>query len=263
MTTTGLESARLKLVRAHKHIVYLNEQVREFRKGDPYDFKPEISLPDPTRPEVQFRLVVTKATDVPSEWATIVGDILTNLRAALDHAVYEHVRSVKPNLKVEEIQFPIVDKRSGIENKQRWFDRPVYRVVNDAQPYHDDPDQAWHPLAILRDLVNADKHRAVIVTNYATLDLKVDTDPPLEVAHWENSIGADMEVGAVLVSGRFRVPEPIAASTRLNIRPEVAYSEAIEIPRTNGKVQNLTDVMADIHLKVRQVLMDLEAAGLK
>ncbi|MFI7192524.1 hypothetical protein ACIBQ0_22540 [Nocardia nova] len=258
MPITGLESARLKLKRAHTHLIDLNEQVRAFRRDDPYDFSPEVGRPDPKTREVPFRLVVKKATDVPEDWATVVGDILTNLRAALDHSVYEHIHRVRPGLRYDEVQFPIVDDRAGMANKRKRFSRPVYIVVNDAQPYRAAQPQ-WHPLAILRDLVNADKHRSVLVTNGATLKFKVDTAPVLEVGHWETNVGAQLEVGTVVSSGSFKLP--VLAIPKIEIRPEVEYSEAIVIPRTGGQVKNLTDVMADLHEKVRQVLNDLEAAG--
>lgn len=258
MPVTGLESARLKLQRAHTHLIALNEQVRAFRQQDPYDFSPEIEHPAPGTREVHFRLVVRKATDVPDEWAMVVGDILTNLRAALDHAVHEHIRRTKPGLRHDEVQFPIADHRDGMKNKRRWFDRAVYLVVNNAQPYRV-PEPQWHPLAILRDLVNEDKHRRVLVTNFATLDLKIDTDPVLEVAYWETNLGTELEVDTVVAAGRFTLP--VLAIPGVNFRPEITYSEAIEIPKTGGQVRNLTDVMADLHDTVRDVLDDLETAG--
>lgn len=62
-----------------------------------------------------------------------------------------------------------------------------------------------------------------------------------------------------MAAGRFALP--VLAIPRVNFRPEITYSEAIEIPKTGGQVRNLTDVMADLHVKVRDVLDDLETAG--
>ncbi len=259
MPIKGLASARLKLDRANAHLVDLNTKVRAFRKDYPYEFEPQIRHPHPTCDEVHFRIVVKSATDVPDDWATIVGDILTNLRAALDHAVYEHIRARKPQLRNDEIQFPIVDDRGGMANKEKWFDRPIYRAVNDVQPYRLQPTPQLHPLAMLRDLVNVDKHRAVLVTNYSSVDFKITTNPVVEVLDAQPHIDTEMEVGATVCSGRLRVPEP--TPPKLDVHTEIGYTEVIEIPRTT-EVRNLTDAMADIRDCVKQVLDDLEATGL-
>ncbi|MFD3594290.1 hypothetical protein ACFWU5_16305 [Nocardia sp. NPDC058640] len=261
MPITGLTSARLKLDRAHVHLVDLNERVRVFRKDYPYEFTPQIRQPHPTCDEIHFQIVVKSAHDQPDEWSTIVGDILTNLRAALDHAVFEHIRAKNPKLPQEKIKFPIVDKRAEMETKARWFDRPIYRAVNEVQPYRVQPKPELHPLAILRDLVNADKHRSVVVTNYSSVDMKITTEPVVEVLNVGAHPGVEMAVGAVVASGRFRIPNLGPLPPKLQVRTEIGYTEVIEIPRTT-QVRNLTDALADLQDKVRDVLDDLEAAGL-
>ncbi|PPJ00189.1 hypothetical protein C5E51_35425 [Nocardia nova] len=250
----------MKLEHAHMHLVELNKQVREFRRSSPYEFDPQIRHPHPTCDDVYFQIVVRSAPELPDSWPLIVGDILTNLRAALDHSVYEHIRSKKPDLKVNEIQFPIVDKPGGMTNKKGWFDRAVYRAINDAQPYHSD-EPHWHSLAILRDLVNADKHRALLVTNYASLQFKIDTEPELTVASAKAHIGAEMEAGAVVASGQFKIPEVVTDPTVVKVHTEIGYSEVIEIPKSGGQVRNLTDTLCDLHDATAAVLDDLKSSG--
>src|SRR5205823_591060 len=105
----------------------------------------------PGSPDVYLRAIVTAAPEIPLSWPLIIGDCLTNARAALDHAVYPHVRRIKPALAPHRIKFPIVDSEARFAHHRDWFDDSVRGVVAAAQPYHHD-DSARHPLAVLRAL---------------------------------------------------------------------------------------------------------------
>jgi hypothetical protein len=47
----------------------------------------------------------------------------------------------------------------------------------------------------------------------------------------------------VVASGRFALP--VLAIARVEFRPGITHSEAIEIPKTGGKVKNSTDVLGE------------------
>lgn len=109
--------------------------------------------------------------------ALFIGDVVHNLRCALDHLAFQlalYHRDGSLTLQQEKaVQFPICD--SG-EEFRRQCDRylkdiaPEHRtIIKGLQPYHGlagRPD-SWsgtyiHQLALLRDLSNADKHRMLI-----------------------------------------------------------------------------------------------------
>lgn len=88
-----MDSAIAKYTRATKHLAELRAAVDEAHAADLRDeltFK--VSYPHGDEDE---RAVVTMRLELqsPAEWSLMIGDILTNLRAALDHAVYGHATS--------------------------------------------------------------------------------------------------------------------------------------------------------------------------
>lgn len=100
----------------------------------------------------------------------LLGDILHNLRSALDHMTYQLAlwntrrKIMWPKL----VQFPIVDEPSdfdrAIKKELREID-PVHRkVIERFQPYNRIAEGIsigpyFHSFAVLRDLSNTDKHR--------------------------------------------------------------------------------------------------------
>ena len=138
MTTSGIPSARKKLERAKFHMDTLRAEVDAFDEHSPYQFEIK-SLGNPWG-ESDFRVIVkvTEAPPIPGTWALITGDILTNIRAALDHAVFPHVCATNPAVPSHRIQYPIEDTAAGFESKATWFAGDVRQVIEDSQPYQKD-----------------------------------------------------------------------------------------------------------------------------
>jgi hypothetical protein len=101
--------------------------------------------------------------------ALFIGDVVHNLRCALDHLAFQLARgeSLAPKQQ-RKVQFPIFDKEEDFHRKCYLGDiAPEHRkIIEELQPYHGlagRPD-SWsgsyiHQLALLRDLDNMDKHR--------------------------------------------------------------------------------------------------------
>ena len=102
----------------------------------------------------------------------IFGDCINNLRNSLDYLVYEMgVRHSGGLKKPERIKFPIVSRKdtwAGICGNELGEVSPKQRtLIESFQPYHkrnmeqDGPQgqAAFHPLEMLRDLTDLDKHR--------------------------------------------------------------------------------------------------------
>ncbi len=82
---------------------------------------------------------------------------------------FPHIRAKKPDLDRKLIQYPIEDRKDQWENKNKWFKRAVLEVVGKWQPYRQ-ADPNGHSLRTLRELVNMDKHRdLVIASDYCPL----------------------------------------------------------------------------------------------
>lgn len=111
-----LFGCQLKLDRAYHHTDSLYHAVQGFLDRNPHEPAPEIEV------EAGQYVVSMKVRDIPPPWwSTIIGDIVHNLRSALDHLAYQLVlaNGHKPGGKTG---YPIfsedpfgskADKRSG------------------------------------------------------------------------------------------------------------------------------------------------------
>ncbi len=124
--------------------------------------------------------------DAPlTEWGSIVGDAVHNLRCALDHVVYYLARRNGYDPAMSRTAFPVVRNRRDYFKLRRQQSGPrqsfrdialfgltdVQKEVVDAwQPFQPLPDdltagerQVPHPLLVISELDNVDKHREINV----------------------------------------------------------------------------------------------------
>jgi hypothetical protein len=258
MTTSGIPSARKKLERANVHLAALHRAVDEFREQSPYAFAMESPGNQRWKPDIPITVTVTTAPSIPDGWALIAGDILTNARAALDHAVFPHIRAKKPELDRKLIHYPIEDRKEQWENKNRWFERPVLKVVGDSQPYrHADP--VGHPLRVLRELVNMDKHRDLVIANYAVDDFVVPPQDLFEVVSTTVHI-TEMLPGAIVARARLRLVQDVQGERLVQCPCYVDYGEKIEVPGSTQRL-GLLSVMDQIVKPIGGLFDELEQAG--
>jgi hypothetical protein len=111
-----MDSALAKLGRAQDHRDDLVMQIEEWRRRDPWKITADAVIPDDLDELergidlIEFKVRVRE--QVPAAWGLIIGDILTNLRAALDHAVYHHVTTRHQDLLedfLRNLYFPVFD----------------------------------------------------------------------------------------------------------------------------------------------------------
>jgi hypothetical protein len=169
-----LHSSQLKAQRAYVHVRNLERAVRRRTR------KPEIAL---TRKRdlqtVEGASVHTVTIDpmMGYQWGLIVGDIISNLRAALDHVAWSlavrHSRDTRtpiPDRQAEHIYFPLRLTRAAPAKSNfkglggdsvRWFSDQARTDVELFQPYHRRNRPELKRLAVLSELVRVDKHRVV------------------------------------------------------------------------------------------------------
>jgi hypothetical protein len=171
-----LNSARFKAERANIHINALKRSVNRL-------FNPQSAIREQAISQGPLKGLGLITIDIdPSlrakTWGLIIGDIVTNLRASLDHIAWAlvmfHVAKTKKRLSPKEkraIIFPLLDDPAGWPDPGKkgspieFVSRPAHFQVERFQPYN---RRDWPELNLLRDLqllVNADKHRVVTPTN--------------------------------------------------------------------------------------------------
>lgn len=119
---------------------------------------------------VQFIMRVEAVVPIEKIVPLIVGDCVQNMRSALDHLAYQLViaNDGTPNTYTA---FPIFSSRTNDAGKERELHVPggvdpgALTLIDAAQPYQrtDPTEITAHPLMILKELSNIDKHRLVIV----------------------------------------------------------------------------------------------------
>jgi hypothetical protein len=272
---TTMQSSFEKLRRAKVHRDALRADVEAFRARGPHDWVMRQSdhLFDPTLSIVRVVIEVKEA--MPDDWGLVFGDILTNLRAALDHAVYNHAaaRTTLTPRQEKLLYYPIVTDATKWPSAQAGLsplvDPPVLSVIDQSQPFHHPPQNGgpdWHPLGILNGLVNRDKHRAVRPVLYTNESFSVTkSELPIESVDTEPVEMIDGAVAATIVLRLPpKTPRPAGrlddAWTDAPIDIVNAYVENIEVPNVND-TRPLLFAADELIRAVEMALNVLKAAG--
>ncbi|MBI4261368.1 MAG: hypothetical protein HY658_12475, partial [Actinobacteria bacterium] len=163
---------------------------------------------------------------VPGVLSLVLGDALHNYRSALDHLVFQLALMGRDGGDAPEgTQFVIRDTPEAFEKaKARGYLDGVAQqhqdMIESVQPYRS-ADPALHPLGLLRDLSNVDKHRIIhlfeVAPGFSTPD--GDVGPYLAISGGLPIIQAleriDAMVAAIL--DRFeeklrRLPPPVESA---------------------------------------------------
>lgn len=179
-TKVDLGGVLAKLDWAAQHIEMFRQTVEAFERRNPapLGFRAEEQAhPDGS---VDWVLHAVIREPLPSELPLIVGDVIHNVRSALDHLVYA-LSSPKAQ-RSDRTQFPIFTdaakfKTRGIPMIES-IKGPERTLIENVQPFAATPVPENDPLAILNSLSNLDKHRLPVTTVAATKeeDTWVGTD---------------------------------------------------------------------------------------
>jgi hypothetical protein len=192
VSTSGrLESVSLKLERAAGHL-------REIKAIDATFADVELNMPFVRDEERGVGYFEVRLPEPPAAIGPIVGDCLHNLRSCLDYLVWQVVRSNPPHTPSRKNMFPVCQLQSAFDEQVKrgrldGVPLQAVAVVKSLQPF----DSPEHPLALLDELYNADKHR--------DLNLAISVASDMDVVHLRNGEvvmrtilgGEDVRNGAV------------------------------------------------------------------
>ena len=152
-----------KLERAKQHYAELEAALASLFAINPYKIS--------TRRNDEGRLVyyLSGVTDIPVEFSLIAGDVIQNLRSALDHLAYAlWVKEADGQGRREEkIYFPI-DKDQASYNKNKadktqGISQQSLAIMDSLNPYPSGNDVLWR----IHKLNNNDKHRLLVTVGSA------------------------------------------------------------------------------------------------
>ncbi len=177
---------RLKLSRAWNQINGLKPDVEAFLENDPAPYVPRVNFNGQTH-VLTVSVHIQKAPD--PMWGVRIGEIIHNLRSALDHLIWELVilNTRQPPPIGNKNQFPIFEYEVGFSDRGikqflRGVSPAAIALIKSEQPFPGDKggtgEGAKSPLWHLKELSDVDKHRTLHVTG-TLLESFNFTFPPL------------------------------------------------------------------------------------
>jgi len=179
-----LDSSREKIARAKELAAAFDSAVKDYYLPAPFQIRHDY---DEQRGHLVWRLVNCKPPSL--RLGVLVGEVVHHLRSALDHAVFQLIES-NGKTPGNKSGFPIFSDVKGYRSKRRKMIRGVSAAaearIELLQPFHKGAAFREHPLWILQNLNNTDKHRLLAITVAFTGfsgEGTLEFEPPLTVSH--------------------------------------------------------------------------------
>ena len=205
-----------KLDRAEELLNQLNAKVDKWHGTKPYGF-----ITKPNQDFTSFSVLVEIYDEPPiARWSLIYSDFLHNLRCALDHMVWAIAVHEDPPYVFSDdrsLMFPIWIKPPNSNDRSRIkrlsthvqtaveFMQPCNRPVTTGHPYH--------PLAILGDFDNQNKHKLLKLARPAIASFKmrvISNRQPGEGIPRQTTYRGTVEHGIEIIKVDFDSPHPEA-----------------------------------------------------
>jgi len=176
MPFNRIDGIRLKIERAKMHVVELDQRINAFANEKPY----EIGAKPHRIPQIRHTtLYIKSAKPVPEDLSVIIGDVVHNLRSALDHLAWQLVEAGGGSPSKDTFfpicwgsnaaqQYASATGKGEIKRMRTGADKLLLAV----QPYMSGDDTLWH----VHELDRFDKHRFLITTGTSFGDWSVETE---------------------------------------------------------------------------------------
>jgi|ERR1700732_254094 len=155
-----------KINRGQHHIKFLETDIADFFQRNPHTVVGQFN-----RDCTEYLFTATGPVEIPVNFAVVAGEVVHHLRSSLDHLVWALVvqRGCAPK---GHVQFPICSTPKKFESackrgKIDGISNAAQAIIQDAQPFRTG-QPTNHPLAILQDLNNTDKHKLLLIVSCAT-----------------------------------------------------------------------------------------------
>lgn len=248
----------LRLYRAVQHLESLETELHRWLATDPV---PVVKEFDAKRSEYVF--TVHDFPRPPVEFGLIIGDLVHNVRAALDNLTFALAQGefggVLPTKVAEKVGFPIAGDRPLGKTARREKLKPLpaaaRKIVEDVQPYKRGDAFRYDPLWWLRELSNIDKHRALHLTFSANVGFKIN---PVNCEAYNRGFYGNRPLeGRTEIARIFVIPED--PSKEMDVEFEPTFEIAFE-RRPPGEGNLVLPMLGDMISHVsEEVIRPLEA----
>jgi hypothetical protein len=164
-----------KVKRSLHHLSELDGSIKGWLDGDAYRFVGEYNA------ETERFAIVARIKGPIPDWGPLIGDVVHNLRSALDHLAFAlnakgyadtHGGAALPDKAVSDSEFPIFGHGNrqrtaeqlyeGARRKYEHMGSEAQRLLRNFQPYQRGADYSRDPLWVLHELSRIDKHRELV-----------------------------------------------------------------------------------------------------
>jgi len=158
-----MHSVDAKIVRAGEHLEVLSKEIHDYLRAAKRTTIPKVDG------DVSWLVHWVENPTSSLHLSTVVGDVVFNLRSALDNLVCGLIRKKDSTAPCKKSQFPIcVSTDRWEKDSEKWLkgvEPDAQKIIKGLQPcFKDYGKPEDDPLAVLNTLGNMDKHRAVLVT---------------------------------------------------------------------------------------------------
>ncbi len=289
MGRPDLFSARARLERAENHLLALEKEIGAWADAED---DPVIVQCWQDKPELQYTSIYCeRLKPIPESWSLLIGDVLGNLGACLDHLAYALVKvggcastlKLPRNLLarerkrrtaiIREIYFPYfagpLDKfessNAAVRQKLPGVDPRYIRALAPFQPGKRPGKWRWQ-LAALKSLNNVEKHREPLLTHHALAmdELVSGTPRPVVVERLPRALYPQPKAELVRLKWLFGKPPIRVKNVRAvidfeNPSMDVDFKPACTIIfRERLARREVTTVLWAISIVARQVIEAIE-----
>jgi len=241
--TINLSGPRAKIERAYEHRNALESELVPVLSGERHQIQLSAKL-DPDTGNHVFR-VASMPESFRRRVAVIVGDLVHNLRSALDQLAWQLVLdySGRPTKRgeIKRIKFPIETDsqrltRTHTFNKVSPSDQTL---LDRAQPYNGLDDPKLHGLTILEELSNRDKHQtlnpSLVVTNRGGVpDTQTNVAGFDIFRFWFTGAGESLEIGTEVFQTRIVGTVDAEVEVAGHATPDIRLPQRPDFPLING-----------------------------
>lgn len=215
----ALTGCLAKLRRAEHHLDELKVSIVAVLQPNPERIRGHFE-PDTSR----WLYVARRSPTTRATWSPLIGDILSNYRSVLDYIVAELVVMGGGTITTR-TGFPIVNDPTKWADASREKIAGVVQgsdlVIRSEQPCQAGNIAHLHPLALLRDLNNWDKHQAI----HTTVQVASGQFQPWGPSFSQRGIASLGE--PVMVAGPFQRDKPLAT---IEVTPEPGGNPELHKP---------------------------------
>ncbi len=258
-----LEGCQLKLDRAYEHTETLYQAVQGFLRRNPHEPIPEVHVQPP-----EYVAWMKVREDPPLRWGIIAGEVIHNLRSALDHLV--HQLALANGKTPGGISYPVLTEDPGgpkVSDRTRsiWtnLEKRIHpddlAIIEDTQPYKGGDSGVGQTLLALNRLSNWDKHNAIHLSGSVLADSWFGFEAVRDVELGRTEFGhvGTFQHGTVVAvcPCRFTGSDP-----KVQMNGHLAYSVALLDGPPNVRGKDVVRILTRSANFVHDMLLDLSSS---